>query len=318
MNFVRSLLFLFVISLCIANPLLAQNSLDHRVVQIDSQLSYWHSDLEIWKSNQPRDYIILARLDQIGSVLQEVETCENERIDNIKSITAKLTALGELNDEADIVATRRKELETSKQTNEQTLALCRLIRVSANELEVEIKFLKRSASTLALFHKDLPIWQSDSDFSALLKKLEKPTFTFQLHAPALISSLILFFVIYPFFYFVSAKVKNRSQSPETSAIGKKVLNLFRTNLFLSAVMFSLAVYLLVSGLSFLAMLCAIIGLLVLVSPIIQASILLWNPHTKIGWSIRYFLGISAVVTIFNYLPDVSVAQGDNLVIIARA
>ena len=314
MIFFRSLVFLLVISFCLTSPLFAQNSLDHRVVQIDAQLHQWRSDLEIWKSNPPRDDIITARLNYIRSILLEVKSCEKERNDNIQSITAKLAALGELSDEADIVATRRKELDESKQTNEQTLALCRLIRVGADELEKEVKALKRSASTLALFHKDLPIWQSNSDFDALLKILKKPTFSFHLHAPAFISSLILFFGIYPFLYFFSTRVKRRAQNPETSVIEKKVLNSYRANLFISAVMFSFTVYLLVSGLTFLATLSAIIGLLVLISPIVQGSILLWDPDTRMGWSVRYFLGISAIVTIFYYLPEFPVTPGNNLVI----
>ncbi len=238
--------FIVMLVLFISTPSLSTDFNQAWLENAENQLTDWQGSLENWKQNAPSLGELEERQNKVFTLKQKVDACVTELSGQVDSFQQKLKALGEEKaEELPELTKRRNDLKKQKQSNESELAVCRLLSLGLRELQDSHKIMRHKLLSLALGHREKPVWSVITSFikqpSILAPDYE---FRFSLWPSALVG-IITLLVLFPFARHFSRFLRNRyalSEDVKPSSYGSPFAIMFANRLPWIAVLASLAIF----------------------------------------------------------------------------
>ena len=127
-----------------------------------------------WGLAPPAPEVINKRLATLQSLMDSASTCVEDTEKELSQVEVKAAVLGEpeASDDSEL-ARRRSTLEADRKNLEQRLAICRLLNLSARELQKQIITWRQKNFTSALLDRQQPVWKAIMALPALIASPQK-------------------------------------------------------------------------------------------------------------------------------------------------
>ncbi|VFQ46431.1 mechanosensitive ion channel family protein [Desulfoluna butyratoxydans] len=122
-----------------------------------------------WTIDPPAPEVINKRLATLQTLMDNASSCVEATEKELSQVEIKAAVLGDpdASDDSEL-ARRRSTLETDRKNLEQRLAICRLLNLSARELQKQIITWRQKNFTSALLDRQQPVWKSIVALPALI------------------------------------------------------------------------------------------------------------------------------------------------------
>lgn len=158
---------LALLLILIASPSSAAERAWYMVDEI--RLNVMRTEMARWDMDPPPPEVITDSLATLQTLVGNVSECVAATKGVLAQVVEKTEILGEPGSAEDLVlARRRNALEAERRGLEQRLAICRLLDLSARELQKQILAWRQKNFTSALVARQQPIWEAVMALPALL------------------------------------------------------------------------------------------------------------------------------------------------------
>ncbi|SCY28746.1 mechanosensitive ion channel domain-containing protein [Desulfoluna spongiiphila] len=127
-----------------------------------------------WGLSPPPPEVINKRLATLQTLMESASKCVEDTEKELSQVEIKAAVLGDpvASDDSEL-ARRRSTLEADRKNLEQRLAICRLLNLSARELQKQIITWRQKNFTSALLDRQQPVWKAITALPALIASPQK-------------------------------------------------------------------------------------------------------------------------------------------------